>query len=49
MGLKSFHILLISLSSLLSFMYGGWSVRAYRAQTQGLDLAIAIAAALREL
>jgi len=44
MGLKSFHIVLISLSSLLSFMYGGWSVRAYRAHGETLDLAVAITA-----
>lgn len=44
MGLKSFHILLISLSSLLSLMYGGWSLRAYRAYAKSADLVMAIAA-----
>jgi hypothetical protein len=30
-SLKSFHILLISLSSLLGLVFGGWSVAAWRA------------------
>ena len=29
MSLKNFHIVLISLSSLLAFAFGGWSIRAY--------------------
>ena len=29
MSLKGFHILLISLSSLLALVFGGWSVRGY--------------------
>lgn len=44
MGLKSFHILLISLSSLLSLAFGGWSVRAYRVHERPIDLVTAIAA-----
>ena len=42
MSLKSFHIVLISLSSLLSLVFSGWSVRAWRVSGNGMHLALAI-------
>ena len=41
MSLKGFHILLISLSSLLALMFGGWSVRAWRETGEGSHLGFA--------
>ena len=41
MSLKGFHILLISLSSLLAVGFGGWSVRAYRVTGDAGHLAMA--------
>jgi len=40
-SLKGFHILLISLSSLLALMFGGWSVRAWRETGEGSHLGFA--------
>ena len=42
MSLKAFHIVLISLSSLLALGFSGWSVHAYRATGQGGHLAMAV-------
>ncbi len=42
MSLKAFHIVLISLSSLLALGFGGWSVHAYRATGQVGHLAMAV-------
>lgn len=42
MSLKGFHIVLISLSSLLGLGFGGWSVNAYRATGQVGHLAMAV-------
>ena len=42
MGLKAFHIVLISLSSLLALMFGGWSVRAWRETGEGSHLGFAL-------
>ena len=39
MSLKNFHIVLISLSSLLAFLFGGWSLHAARAGESGGNLA----------
>ena len=42
MNLKAFHILLISLSSLLCLFFGGWSIRAW-VETDGVGhLALAV-------
>lgn len=38
MSLKGFHVLLISLSSLLVLGFGGWSLRAWREQGRTADL-----------
>ena len=42
MSLKSFHIVLISLSSLLALVFGGWSVRGYLATGAESHLAFAV-------
>ena len=42
MSLKGFHVVLISLSSLLTLGFGGWSVHAYRATGQAGHLAMAV-------
>ena len=42
MSLKGFHVVLISLSSLLALGFGGWSVQAYRATGQAGHLALAV-------
>ena len=42
MSLKGFHILLISLSSLLSLFFGGWSVRAWVETKATSHLAFAV-------
>ncbi len=42
MSLKAFHIVLISLSSLLALGFGGWSVNAYRATGAAQHLAFAL-------
>ena len=42
MSLKGFHIVLISLSSLLALGFGGWSVKAYRTTDQADHLAMAL-------
>ena len=42
MSLKGFHIVLISLSSLLALGFGGWSVHAYRATGQVGHLVMAV-------
>jgi len=39
MSLKGFHILLISLSTLLAVVFGGWSLHAWRTGGAGSDLA----------
>jgi len=41
-SLKAFHIVLISLSSLLSLGFGAWSARAWRVSDDGVYLALAI-------
>lgn len=43
MSLKSFHILLISLSSLLALLFGGWSVRAYTVTGEMQNLVFGVA------
>ena len=42
MSLKGFHIVLISLSSLLALLFGGWSVRAYVVTGSASHLAFAV-------
>ena len=42
MSLKAFHIVLISLSSLLAVGFGGWSVRAYNVTGDASHLAMAV-------
>ena len=42
MSLKGFHILLISLSSLLAVGFGGWSIHAYTATGRVGHLAMAV-------
>ena len=42
MSLKGFHIVLISLLSLLALGFGGWSVHAYRTTGQVGHLAMAV-------
>ncbi len=42
MSLRAFHILLISLSSLLALLFAGWSLQAYRATGRGSDAAFAL-------
>ena len=42
MSLKNSHIVLISLSSILALVFGGWSVRAYSATGHGSHLAFAV-------
>jgi len=41
-SLKAFHIVLISLSSLLALVFGGWSVAAYRATGEVSSLLFAV-------
>jgi hypothetical protein len=41
-SLKGFHILLISLSSLLALLFAGWSLHAWRATHRPLHLAFAV-------
>jgi len=41
MSLKGFHIVLISLSSLLSLVFGGWSIRAWRETGEASSIALA--------
>jgi len=41
-SLKAFHIVLISLSSVLSLLFGGWSAHAWRVSGDGVYLALAI-------
>ena len=43
MSLKGFHIVLISLSSLVGLLFGGWSMRAFVEGGKTLDLVLAIA------
>lgn len=42
MSLKGFHVLLISLSSLLMLLFGGWSFRAWRVSSAPGQLAMAL-------
>ena len=42
MSLKGFHVLLITLSSLLALMFGGWSLRAWTATRETSHLALAL-------
>lgn len=42
MSLKSFHIVFIVASILLSFLVGAWGIREYRAEGSGTGLAIGI-------
>ncbi len=42
MSLKGFHVLLISLSSILALAFGGWSVRAWIATDAVSHLALAV-------
>lgn len=42
MSLKGFHIVLISLSSVLMLVFGGWSLHAWSAGEGGSHLALAI-------
>ena len=42
MSLKNFHVVLISLSSLLTLGFGGWSVNAYRSTGQAGHLVLAV-------
>jgi hypothetical protein len=44
MSLRGFHILLISLSSVLALGFGGWSVRVFRATAQPSYLVLAACA-----
>ena len=46
MSLKGFHILLISLSSLLAFVFGGWSARAYTVGGETFHLVSAVVSLL---
>jgi hypothetical protein len=41
LSLKGFHVLLISLSSLLGLVFAGWSFHAFRATGRGAHLALA--------
>jgi len=41
-SLKGFHVLLITLSSLLLAVFGGWSLRAYATTGDGGQLATAV-------
>ena len=43
MSLKGFHILFISLSSLLAFAFGGWSLHFSRANEDGAFFALSLA------
>jgi len=43
MSLKSFHIVFIVLSTLLSFGFGLWAVREYAATAQTLNMAMGYA------
>jgi hypothetical protein len=40
MSLKSFHVLLITLSSLLAFGFGGWSIQRWSTEGDWLSLAM---------
>ena len=42
MSLKNFHIVLISLSSLLAFAFGGWSIRAFTATDDVTNLLLGL-------
>ena len=42
MSLKRFHIVLISLSSLLTLIFGGWSIRAWRETGESSSVALAV-------
>lgn len=46
MSLKGFHVLFVSLSTLLALAFGGWSLRLWSEGGGGLYLALALAAAL---
>ena len=46
MSLKAFHILFITISTLLAIGFGVWSLRAYQAAQQTLDLAFGIGSLL---
>ena len=46
MSLKGFHILLISLSALLSLLFAGWSLHAWRATGEGSNLFFAVFSAV---
>ena len=42
MSLRVFHLFFITLATLLSFGFGGWSYENYQVQKTGLDLWLAI-------
>jgi cell division protein FtsW (lipid II flippase) len=42
-SLKGFHVLLISLSALLTLLFAGWSLHAWRATGRGAHLGFALA------
>ena len=42
MSLKNFHVVLITLSSVLALVFGGWSIRAYQVTGGFGNLALAL-------
>ena len=46
MSLKTFHVVFVAASSLLAFVFAGWSARAWRAGEGGSYLAMALGSAL---
>ena len=46
MSLKGFHIVFVTLSTLLALAFAGWSFRAWSAGSGGLYLALAAAGAV---
>ena len=46
MSLKAFHIVFVTLSSLLAFLFAGWALRSYTESSSTTDLLLGICSAI---